>query len=258
MYYTLNEDYNGDVIMNEEERPDRDRELVPSPLSSCLMCDHGHGKQIPTSISDESGIHEDEDFADELEKIDAEDDGNNVVEERSRPVSKVEIRRSRHDQSSSVDIFDILSHGDRKKLSDCMLKLLQNYPPHKLAESGGSMRELAHKVLVSGLDDIKRKRRANKGSYSLKHNLVQTEFKLPMSPEFTITSKPKVIKKEMPKAKSKVFEECLVKKFPVRRPSTKFLHLQCQNPVKCDCRKTLHKGPTLAVSGRQAPIFLKA
>ena len=213
----------------------------------------------------ESGIQED--VKEEEEECDLPDPGsddNSSTDgnDSSRPVSRVEIKHI-HVEDGPINVLDILSHGERKVLGNCMIKLLNTFPKQKNKSRFSTERN----VLTSGLSN-RRQRHNKKGSYALQMKMRSAASspggdhhrhdKNRHQPSRMRNNSPDSLPPENDKRWTPKCPGNLIQMFPQRKPSTRMLIGQPPERNKCDCRKMLPgQGPPLKIQGKQAAIFVK-
>ncbi|OWF50130.1 uncharacterized protein LOC110450829 isoform X3 [Mizuhopecten yessoensis] len=229
--------------------------LAPRPMSSCQMCNHNQNKPVPKSVSEESGIQDDDWQEEDIEVAKGEPE---VTSEsnNSRPVSKVKIKHIQvHD--TPLSIIDILSHGEMQALGDCMVKLLENYPQPK------KVRTTYEDVIFNNMGLKHRRTRINRRVYGNQNSHTQNYKKISHSAPPPKTAqrtdhKSRSLSSDRRNRNRDLAHEELLQKFPKRKPNSRIMMSQITEPVECDCRKTLPGGGlSFKISGTQAPIFLK-
>ncbi|XP_069112167.1 uncharacterized protein [Argopecten irradians] len=227
------------------EAVDSAASLPPRPMSSCQMCNHTQAKTIAKSVSEESGIQDDDEWQEE--DIDVAKGEPDDTMDNSRPVRKVDIKHVQV-QDGPVNIIDILSHGEMQALGDCMVKLLENYPQKKKVRNTDE--DWIFKV------GLKQQRIRNNRRVTGTPNIYTQHYKKishsapGRSADFQ-TQRQSIAHKNLRL-------DNLLQKFPKRRPNSRMIMNQTAEPVECDCRKTLPGcGLSFNISGTQAPIFVK-
>ncbi|XP_033754556.1 uncharacterized protein LOC117337607 isoform X2 [Pecten maximus] len=226
------------------------KSLPKRPMSSCQMCNHTQNKSIPESVSEESGIQDDDWQEEDIEVAKGEPDDIQGLN-NSRPVSKIDIKHLQV-KDGPVNIIDILSHGEMQALGDCMVKLLESYPQKK-------------KVLHTDEDRIfkvglKQQRIRNNRRHSGYPNIHTQNYKK-ISHSAPVPKSGRSADHTAMKQSSgykNVNLDNMLQKFPKRRPNSRMKRCQTAEPVECDCRKTLPGcGLSFKLNGTQAPIFVK-
>ncbi|XP_060063134.1 uncharacterized protein LOC132543636 [Ylistrum balloti] len=213
---------------------------TPRPMSSCQMCNHSQSKPVPKSVSEESGIQDDDWQEEDIEVANGEPEVCSEMDS-SRPISKVDIKHLQV-QDGPINIIDILSHGEMQALGDCMVKLLESYPQKKKVRTTDED-WIFNTPLKNQRIRNNRRVSGNPKVHSQHNKNISHSAPLPKSARSNDSSTLKL--------------DNLMQKFPRRRPSARLKMSQTTEPVECDCRKSLGGGLSFKINGTQSPIFIK-